>query len=405
MTVDANDVITWVAAFVALWWLADWVNMRQEGEPLPLRRAPLRVLADVARKLWRNKTFLAVLLALWLIDAAGSAVHSTVMRLAHAGPMPSAQPMFARTPSLTDTVAMLLARELPEALPRLQEVPLDTWGALLLMVLLIVALVRIALAPPKSIGEETARRLWWPAGVLVAGLALYVVMIAVGNKTIGGGGIEPPTSRVASTLMIIAGMAVLPTLLTPMFTLLWRLVLEIVRDGVWSFASSIRALAESWLPIALVVLVANGFRVILMLGQPGFRGMSYVYLAILVLLALVPFTVVDRREGLGGAFVRTWRLVRQKPVDVIAFGLRFTLLFAILGGLVALVEPRSAVSWAAWYAPLLQVVRLALVLLQVAVLAGLYTHLDELLEENDACANCPSARLAERLEELAEEDE
>ena len=394
MTVDANDVIAWVAAFVALWWVIDWFTMRQEGEALPLRRAPLRVLADVARKLWRNKTLLAVLLALWLIGAAVLAVQSTITRIGHVGPVPDTRPMFTRTLGLMDTVPELLARELPEALPRLQEVPPGAWGALLLSVLLIAAFVRIALAPPESIGEETVRRLWWPAGVLLAGLALYLVMFAIGNRTMGGPGIEPPTSRAGSVLLMIAGFAVLPALLAPMFGLLWRLVLEIARDGVWSFASSIRALAESWLPITLVLLIANGLKVISAEVQPGVRGTYYVYLAVLVLLALVPFAVVDQQAGFIAALKRSWRLFRQKPIDVIAFGLRFTLLFAVLGGLVALLEPRPMAEWAAWWAPLLQLVRYGIVLLQVAVLAGLYVHLGELLAADEACASCPSTQPA-----------
>ena len=76
---------------------------------------------------------------------------------------------------------------------------------------------------------------------------------------------------------------------------------------------------------------------------------------------------------------------------MIAFGLRFALLFAVLGGIVALLEPQSAT---AWDVPLRGIVRQALVLLQVAVLAGLFVHLSELLEQDDACASCP-----ERVEE------
>jgi len=403
VTVEANDVIAWIAAFVALWWVIDWISMRQEGESLPLRRAPLRVLADVARKLWRNKTFGLVLLALWMIGATVGAVQSTIMRTSHPGPVPDTAPMFTRTLGLTDTVPTLLAGELSGALPRLQEVPLGTWGALLLVVLLIVAMVRIAIAPPESIGGETARKLWWPAGVLVAALAGYVVTIAIGNKVMGGGGIEPPASSAGLVVLQIVSLAVVPTLLAPMLALLWRLVLEIARDGVWSFASAIRALVQSWLPIALVLLIANGFRVIAIEAQPAVHWVGYVYLAVLVLLALAPFAVVDEQAGLLTAFRRAWRLFRQKPVDVIAFGLRFTLLFAVLGGLVALLEPHPMAAWAAWWAPLLQVVRFGLTLLQVVVLAGLYVHLGELLAEDEACASCPSVRLAEKLEEMAEE--
>lgn len=404
--VEANDITTYVAAFVALWWAIDWLNMRQEGEPLPLRRAPLRMLGDVLPKLWRNRTFIAVLVALWLIGASVASVQGFFLRMSSQAPgLQDEQMPMERPFTIAEGVPEILRDELPGALPRPVGVPLGAWGALLLAVLLIVAIVRVALDPPESIGGEGARRLWWPAGVLLAALAMHLVMIAIGNKAMGGRGIDPPSSSAGSALMLIAGIGLLPALLAPLFALLWRLVLEIVRDGVWSFASAIRALAESWLPISLVLLIANGFRVIAIEAQPGVRGIGYVYLAVLVLLALVPFAIVDRHEGVGAAFARTWRLFRQKPVDVIAFGLRFTLLFAMLGGLVALAEPHPAMEWGAWYAPLLGVLRHALVLLQVAVLAGLYVHLSELLEEDDACAGCPATRMAERLEQQTEEEQ
>ncbi|MFO8082436.1 MAG: hypothetical protein R6V07_19325 [Armatimonadota bacterium] len=51
--VQPNDIVIWAAAFVALWWVIDWLHMRQEGERLPMRRAPLRALGDVLPKLWR----------------------------------------------------------------------------------------------------------------------------------------------------------------------------------------------------------------------------------------------------------------------------------------------------------------------------------------------------------------
>jgi len=194
-------------------------------------------------------------------------------------------------------------------------------------------------------------------------------------------------------------------LLASAWALLWRLVLEIARDGVWSFVSSMRALAECWLPIVLLVLVANALRPMGVLAGRGYTSLwGYAYLAVLVLLALTPWAILDRQEGLGAALRRSWQLFRQKPVDVIAFGLRFALLFAVLGGLVLLVEPRASVEWAAWYTPLLGVVRNALLLLQALVLARYYVHLEEMLAEDEACETCPATRMAERLEEQAEND-
>lgn len=403
--VEANDVIAWVGAFVALWWAIDWLNMRQEGEPLPLRREPLRVLADVARKLWRNKTFLAVLLALWLIGAAVFAVEASIARLTHPGSPPSAAPLLMRGIGLTDMLPELLTRELPDALPRLVEVPLGSWGAMLFAVLLSAGLIRVATRPPEAIGRETARRLLWPAALLGVFFIASIAILAAGREfmeSLGFAGRIPPPRTI---LWMVGTVVLLPVLLAPAQALLWRLVLEIARGGVWSFTSALRAIADAWAPIALILLAVNALRLLGLLWVQSASIMGYVYAAALIMLALVPFAVVDEQAGLIAALRRTWRLFRQRPVDVIAFGLRFALLFAVLGGIVALVEPHSATRWAAWYAPLLDLVRYALTLLQVAVLAGLYVHLSGLLEEGDACASCPSVRLGEELQERVGEEQ
>ncbi|MFW5868302.1 MAG: hypothetical protein ACOCX2_10830 [Armatimonadota bacterium] len=404
--VESNDIILWAVAFVALWWVIDWFHMRQEGERLPLRRAPLRVLADVLPKLWRNKTFMLALLCLWLIGAAITGLRDYLYRLGADPTLDIPGPRITGPLSLTGTVPETLALELPEALPRLVEVPLGTWAALLFAVLLVAAMVRIIIDPPDRLGEETARRLKWPAGLVVAYTVLGVAAVAVPREFIEGLGLGGDARSMGGILFAIGAFVVMPILPAPVWALLWRLVLEIARDGVWSFVSSMRAVAQCWLPIALLVLIANALRPMGVLAGGAYEaGWDYAYLAVLVLLFLTPWAILDRQEGLLAALRQSWRLFRQKPVDVIAFGLRFTLLFAVLGGLVALVEPRAAVEWAAWYAPLLRLARNALLLLQVLMLARLYVHLEEMLAEDEACASCPSARMAERLEEHADEEE
>ncbi|MFW6156373.1 MAG: hypothetical protein ACOC7J_03550, partial [Armatimonadota bacterium] len=163
--------------------------------------------------------------------------------------------------------------------------------------------------------------------------------------------------------------------------------------------------AESWLPITLLVLLANALRPVVALGGGDYAAAwHYAYLALLVLLALAPWAIVDRRDGLAEGLRRSWRLFRQKPVDAIAFGLRFTLLFVVLGALVGLAEPTGGAEWATWFAPLLDVARNVLLLLQALVLARFYVHLGEMLEKDEACAACPSAQMAERPEEQAGEE-
>ncbi|MGI5819355.1 MAG: hypothetical protein ACOX9R_14795 [Armatimonadota bacterium] len=389
--VEATDIVIWAAAFVALWWVIDWAFMRQDGERLPMRRAPMRVLADVLPKLWRNKSFMLALLCLWLIGAAVAGVQGYFFRVGADPTLSAPQAPIAGALPLSATVPALLARELPAALPRLVEVPLGTWGAMLFAVLLIAAMVRIIIDPPEQIGEETARKLRWPVGLVVAGLAGSIAMVAAPRGMIERLASDAGALGAGGVAFTIGTMVLLPALLAPAYALLWRLALEIARDGVWSFVSSMRALAESWLPITLLIVIASALRPVASLAGGYMSAPGYVWLALLVLLALAPWAILDRRATLPAGLRRSWALFRQKPVDVIAFGLRFTLLFAVLGAAAALFEAQGAGGWAAWYSPLLGVVRDALLLLQALVLARLYVHLSELLESADACAGCPAA--------------
>lgn len=390
MTVQGEQVVGWLAAFVALWWIIDWLSLRQVGEALPLQRAPLRILADVLRKLGRNKSFLAAIIALWLIGAATSGL---IIYFRHLGGAPTDQPprpLIAGPISFANTMPELLAQELPVSLPRLLEVPLGLWGGALFVVLLIALIVRLNIDPPEEIGAETARKLRWPAALLLLYLIVLVGMMIAGQPLLDE---LTPDGRYARvyTWFVIFHLVIVPgLLLAPATALLWRLVLEIARDGAWSFTSAIRSLADSWIPVAIALLVANALRPLAVLGAGYIGAWGIAYLVLLVLLLFVPWATLDRRYELTDALAHSWRLFRQRPIEVIAFFLRFTLLFATLGAVVALFEPSTPTLAAPWYMPLLEMVRYALLLLQVMVLARLYVHLNELLEEDEACSACPA---------------
>lgn len=384
---ELENVIAWAAAFVALWWVIDWLSLRQEGQRMPLRRGPLRILADVLPKLWRNKTFLLALVCLWLIGATVAAVSGYLaVDVAEFGqPLGTVGPRIAEPLSVTDDVPELLAGELPDALPRLLPIPLGGLAAILLVVLLTAGLIRVIIDPPQEIGNEAARKLKWPVGLLCAHIVFYGATVAAGSdylERLQG----PDAPAYAPLLLILPAIWVLDA---PVHALLWRLALEIARDGVWSFKSSIASLAESWLPITIAVLVARVLLVpVLLTAVPLWLSVAYV--AVPVLLVFVPWTILDRRIGLIAALRRSWWLFRQRPVDLLAFGLRFALMFAVLGGIVALFEPTpGAVPTASWYQPLMGVVRSFLLLLQVMVLARLYAHLAGELEMDEACTGCP----------------
>lgn len=390
-----TDVTAWTAAFVALWWVADWLNMRQEGETLPLRRDPLGVLAAALRKLARNRSLLLALVALWLLGAAIGALRLYVYRLHLGAPAGPTHPAFAGLGPLADAIPRLLARALPESLPRLEPVPLSSIGEALAALLLVIAIVRLNLDPPAEIGAATVRRLRWPAAALAAFVAVYAVLLAAGqslSERFRYDGMVPPAR---SVIFDVFTLVLWPALLAPLVALLWRMVLEVVDAGAWSFRSALEAMRRTWLPVALALIIANALRPVAVFLTPGGYGSAagIAYLLVGVLLALAPWAMVDRHEGFVAALRTSWRLFRSRWFEVITFALRFTLLFAVLGALVTLLEPTGAGQFVAWYRPLAQVLRAFVTLLQVMTVAGLYVTLRDDYAEESACAGCPAAGL------------
>lgn len=380
-----TDVTAWAAFFVALWWALDWLSMRQEGEPLPLRRDPLGVLAAAVRKLARNRSLLLALVGLWLLGAAIGALQVYVYRLHMGAPAGPAPPGLAGLGPLADAIPQLLGRALPESLPRLEPVPLGGIGNILVALLLVIAIVRLNLDPPASLGAATVTRLRWPAAALAAFVAVHALLLAAGQSltaSFGYGGTPPARSVLFGVLTLVLW----PALLAPLVALLWRMVLEVVDGGTWSFRSALAAMGRTWLPVAIALLVANALRPVAVFLTPGGFGNApgIAYLLIGVLLALVPWALVDRQEGFVAALRESWRLFRARWFEAIIFALRFTLLFAVLGALVSLLEPTGG-------QPVESVLRAFVTLLQVMTIAGLYVSLRDDYAEESACARCPGA--------------
>lgn len=393
---ESETIILWVAGFVALWWVIDWLSLRQEGLRMPIRRGPLRALRSVLPKLWRNKTFLLALVCLWLIGATVAAVSSYLLSVTpeFGHGLGAAGPRIAGPMSLTGTLPEVLEGELPQALPRLVPLPLGGVAAILLIVLLAAGLIRVIIAPPREVGEEAARSLKLPVLLLALHIAAYGLLLAVGEGGLHDLG-RPDAPWYGSPVIAINVVLVAGLLLAPVYALLWRLMLEIARDGVWSFKSSIRSIGPSWAPALLLLLLTIDLSGYGLLRQPLLdRVLDGILMALPVLLVFAPWAVVDRQKGFVAALRRSWHLFRQRPVDLIAFGLRFALLFAVLGGIVALFEPAAAGQAGMWYQPLLGVVRSFLVLLQALVLARLYVHLSEELDADASCAGCPGRQSA-----------
>ncbi|MGC9317709.1 MAG: hypothetical protein ACP5KN_06725 [Armatimonadota bacterium] len=375
----AASTIAWVAALVALWWLIDWLQLRRAGKPIPLRRAPLRMLADVVAKLRRNRTFVGSLVALWLLGTAASLMRAYLVADI-GGPAPArAMPMLAGLSRPAELIPKLLEGEIYWALPRLREVPLTGWASLLVAVLLAAGLVRVMIDPPDGIDERTARSLRWPIAFLCAHAVAVAAAVAAGESFFWRMG-EPDAPWYRPWVLVIHGLVLAGVLLAPAHALLWRMMLEIVGDGVWSFRSSIRAVGATWAPAALVLLIGMPGSAVPIGARPvSARILSAIPILIHVLLVFAPWAIVDRQRGLIDALRQSWRLFRRRPVDVITFGLRFALLFAVLGGMVALFEPGEMARSRTLHGPLLAVVRNLLLLVQSMTIAGLYVHLrDEL---------------------------
>lgn len=380
-----TDVTAWAAFFVAVWWVADWLSMRREGEALPRRRDPLGVLAVGLRRLARNRSLLLALVGLWLLGAAIGALRLYVYRLHLGAPARPTPPGLSALGPLADAIPRLLARALPASLPRLEPVPLSSIGEALAALLLVIAIVRLNLDPPAEIGAATVRRLRWPVAALGVFVGVHVAFLAAGQSLFAGFGYDGMIPPARSVVFGVFTLVLWPALLAPLVALLWRMVLEIMDEGTWSFRSALAAMARSWLPVALAIILANALRPVGVFLTPGGYGSApgVAYLLIGVLLALVPWTLVDRQEGFAAALRTSWRLFRSRWFEVITFALRFTLLFAVLGALVMLLEPTGAQA-------IMPVLRAFVTLLQVMTVAGLYVVLRDDYAEGSACAGCPA---------------
>ena len=167
------------------------------------------------------------------------------------------------------------------------------------------------MARPKALGDKTSRRLYWPAGLLIASAAASIAILFAGREFFERFGYVGSAAPPLTVLWMVATMAILPALIAPAHALLWRLVLEVTRGGTWSFTTTLRAVAESWLPVALLLLIAGLARVAGVLGAQVTPVAGYLYAVVLILLTLAPYAIVDSGSGLGAALARSWRLFRQ----------------------------------------------------------------------------------------------
>jgi len=373
-------------SFILLWWLAEWFGYRQEDRVPPSVRDPLRLLVLATRRLWKNRSFLWALLGLWVATTPLSYLQRMRWFVSAYGHAPDPRQMASGLPRILSEprtvlteAPRLLVQQLPRALPDKTDMPLGHYGIAIVAAALAVTLIWLLRAKPSWIPSQVCARLFWPLQFTLAGCVLRVVQGVLGDvpgPSSYGPGVSFPWLRCLYPALdvLLAGV-----LLAPASALMWHIGLQIARGDRWNLRDAIRAMAMSWPSIALLEVVAyTPTALALSLSFQWSYGVS-AYLTPLarilgVVLALCPWIIVDQQVGLGTALRETYRLVRGRAFDLLTFGLRFVLLFAVAEVVFTALRPPGAIM-ANLFVEFLSVPHYLLMLAKALVIATLYLQL------------------------------
>lgn len=385
------------STFVLLWWLAERLGYRQEDRVRPIVRDPLRLLVLAIRRLWKNRSLVGALLVVWLISIP--LYHVQKVRLLtdlHGRPLKADEMSFGVPRLLSEPRTVLseaprlFEEEIPRALPDKTGIPLEPHGSLILAAALAVGLIWMLRTRPSWLPSEVRAGLWWPLQLVLAGCVLRVaqmVLYSLGRAPSWYEGMSYAWLR-----SLWPGLEILleAVLLAPLWALLWHIGLQIARDERWNLRRAIEGMAATWAPIALLELFAYapaavGISLSLSPMRDGHVYTTTLGSALGVFLALTPWIIVDRRVRLREALAETCRLLRYWSFDLLTFGLRFVLLYAVAGLLLRALSPGGD-ALRALFGELYSAPYYLLLLTKVVVIATLYLELCREPEASEASA-------------------
>ncbi len=401
-------IVALAVVAIIVWYWAEWQQCVKQQRPMNPIRNPLALLGVALQRLWRNRTFLGILIACWLASAGiyAFAFYPLVVaprleqfRAARHLPAPesgqwvdSAGPIdvkgvyiYAGGPIGNDLKSWVL-----RALPQCRSVQLRLMGSgmalldILALGIMAVVLMRLWFRRPKWLPLDTHQRLIWPIYLTLGGFLVMAAYSGFGFAAALSGQFGGELSTGSVVLYALLGFF-LPSFLAfataPLTAFLWHIVVQVGGGRYWNLHHAVVGAVRSWLPIAwltftlaLPYTAAAAFPIWRHLPiMPG----SIFQLApvIRIVLLFVPWIILAERVNFLPSVVRNFQLIRSRWCDLLILLPRYLLIMVPVYALL------SAASWATIHNPglrlLVSLTRSTIELVLLVTIVVLYTKLRE----------------------------
>ncbi len=325
-----------------VWWLGDAVGYLRNGvRPL---REPVDCAITGVRGLLRSPWLLGVFAACWGVSAM-LARDRLWSWLEHVREYNAAAPVWNRSASYWE--------EFARGVPQFRQ-PIGDGGE---VVLLLAALVLFSIALLAGDRKYRARAAW-PVALTLIGLAAWPASVLLLHDQMAVRLMPAWPRQLAVGLMALGFVWYAPAV-----ALLWHSLLHVLRRRRWELQTVVEGAVRDWpamLWLLAIVTIPQLLRLALGVAprvmayaldqdQVWFflqltEAMPTVLTPIIgIALALAAWLIVDRGIGVREALRQSWELARARGVDVLAFALRYSLIFALLGAITA-AFPRSAIE-------------------------------------------------------------
>ena len=384
-------------AVIAWWYYAEWRNCADRGERMDLLRNPLALFGLTLTRIWRNRSLVIILLALWVASWALNAfviepfVHKPHLKQMGYSEEPRTDRRFGVV--RPGEIVHWTFDALPKARARTVSIGGGGMGASPIVILVLgvfaCALIYLWRRRPQWLPESAVRAIAWPALLAVAGFLLAAEFIMLNYAAMQGGEVWSPGSTYV-WLMLLYGLAA-PFLIGALTALFWHAVYQAGSGDKWSLRRATVAAIKTWLPVAWLVFAISLPATIVIAVSTALAGHGVVSSSIGIALldatqylfsllaylsiafVLVPWVILDRRYSFRAAVVENFRMMGRHWRELLTFLPRYIILTAPLYGLLSYVAETSRHALSPY-----AIAGLALYLLQMVLMFAvvvLYTEL------------------------------
>ena len=336
-----------VLAACALVLLHYWVSRDRAERALPRLHHPLALLYLAARRLWRNRSLVGVILGLLLIGQVASyfwlapALYSR-LSLARGQRVGEQRPWLAFSPDrLSESWQQLLSEQIvadvAQRLPQPEGVEisdLSSAGSFLVLLALSAALVAAWRRRPSWLPPGLHRRLAWPTMLTVDAAVLWAFRGYLGSY----GAQDPlPGDWVGNLRFTLLDLA-LVACMGPALALGWSLTWQVARGGHWNLRQAVRDTLRCW-PSVLVAVVGMELvlevlslpSTLLLLPEWVFFPLEAIPRVVWAFFFCLPWVIVGEGLGLREALAEAVAIWRRHWRDLALFVPRYVVVMLLAG--------------------------------------------------------------------------